>query len=871
MAAVLILTGIQYDSIVNAAEAGTMATEITNVKVEGTKLTLYLSEHDYGTETNEAINLQTFAYNALSYIELYYTDGTSGALETAGTVTAGYYNALGEGSVTIEFASELKQIKKVVIKAGCELPSKAYTNGSAEKLAYVVESETVFETITSGGSTYWTQETEVSNIHIRTGAKTELLLFTTINDYGTGETETMNVAKFVGYNTLNNIELHDTSGNVVSLAAACGGAGYYNLWEKGCAVVELKDGLNPIEKVVIKAGCELPSKAYTNGSAEKLAYVVKEETVFKANEEPTDNSFSVSWTKEVTPDPEPETPVKTYKDTEISNIHIRTGMAGAETENSTKLLLFLFNNDYGTESNVSIDITKFAGYNTLGYIELHDNAGTVKTLKDVCEYAGFYNVWGESGSVAIQLKDGLNPITKVVIKAGCELPSKAYTNENSSEKVIYVVQKDTVFNINGIPTDNSFNTSWTKEQEKVRLPLEEKVTNISNIHVRTGEHTELLLFLSENDYGTDSTVSMDVSRMKEYYNTLENIVLYTTSGKELTLADVFGNAAHYNIWGEKGSVAIELKDGLDPICKVVIKEGCQFPSRAFTEGTATTQLTYVVEQEITFTASETPKDNSMSISWSKEVTLPTENKDTEVKEAYLSGRDGDVRLILTLSAHDYKGIGNNISLGDKFTHYNTLDKIVLCAGDKEVPLSKVISDEVYFNLWGREGSISYGLKSEYKVSSFDAIIIKAGCEFPSYDYISNDVVDSKVTFKTVEEKKVSIVAVQNQQEQDEEETPSVESSKTTGSGNVFSSASQITYVEGEGSGQDAVTDDDVKPSTDDDVDAQNEVKDDDATDGETSGKVNLGKVVVPAIVGVLLIGIIVWLLARKKSKDKDKE
>lgn len=223
---------------------------------------------------------------------------------------------------------------------------------------------------------------------------------------------------------------------------------------------------------------------------------------------------------------------------------------------------------------------------------------------------------------------------------------------------------------------------------------------------------------------------------------------YKTLGEVAAQGDCY-----YNLCGSGSDISLNMQGAEATATKIVIPAGTVFPSRAYTTGETNVMNGYKITEKITLTRPEETNDmwgTTPIYSW-KIIYGDPVVKDTEVKEAYLSGRDGDVRLILTLSAHDYKGIGNNIFLGDKFTHYNTLDKIVLCAGDKQVPLSEVVSDEVYFNLWGREGSISYGLKSEYKVSSFNAIIIKAGCEFPSYDYISNDVVDSKVTFKTVGE------------------------------------------------------------------------------------------------------------------------
>lgn len=104
----------------------------------------------------------------------------------------------------------------------------------------------------------------------------------------------------------------------------------------------------------------------------------------------------------------------------------------------------------------------------------------------------------------------------------------------------------------------------------------------------------------------------------------------------------------------------------------------------------------------------------------------------------------------------YAGIGNSVFTTSKFKHYNTLENIILCRGDRKIPLSEVVTDEVYYNLWGKEGCISYGLKDEYTLNSFDKVLVKPGCEFPAYAYTANESAQQMTAYTTTKEKTITV-------------------------------------------------------------------------------------------------------------------
>lgn len=717
--------------------SSTTSTAVAGVKTghSNKNVTFTLSATDYaGCSTNRPSG--KFAdYNFMDMIQIHSGNTVQTLKEVYPTGEEIYYNLWGqENSLTIALGSSYDTVTKIVIPAGTVFPSATYTGYGAwdatsipdnmirNKGGFETTEEIVYVKPDGEGALEWTVQeetgsdtTKITNVHVRGGGSDyRLMLFLSDNDYTTQVD--VDFSKLSEYNALDNIVLYDIDGNEYLLNDVDTGKAYYKCWTDADSIgIGIDSSLPVIAKVVVKAGCELPTYAYTNGGAtERTSYIVENETSFTLNNVPSDNSGSTNWTRdEVLPKEEAES--------DITKIHIRTGA----TE-GTRLLLFSSANDYGTDANTGADVTRFAKYNTLNYIELETTIGAKYTLAEIYDKKPTYNLWGESGSFSLKLTDGLDPICKVTVKAGCELPSRAYTEGTAETQLTYVVQNETIFTIDS-PVDNATNTNWTRDEI---LPKQVVETQLTGIHVRDGGGVRVLFFLSVNDYGTDGNVSVDVTQLAKY-NALDKIVLRTTAGEEYLLSEIYANGANYNIWGEVGSIAFALKDGLNPISEIEILEDCEFPSRAFTEGTADAQIVYKLAKGMLLTHDTTPIDNNANVHWSEKVILPEDREETKVTDVHVRGGGTDYRLMLFLSNNDYEQqVDVNFA---KLSEYNTLQYISMYdANGNEIVLDTVDQARAHYRSWGDADSIGIGIASDLAVIT--KVVIKAGCEFPSQTY-----------------------------------------------------------------------------------------------------------------------------------------
>ncbi len=698
-----------------------------------------------------------------------------------------YWNLYEAGSMSIPLTDgsyDCTRIEKIVVKKGCEFPSVASTGGNSlqggsgvtatleSDKAYVVQGDLIFvpragasETKASFMLMDTSETTDTAVIGVKTGHNNKNVTFTlSATDYA-GCVTNRPSKKYADYNFMELIQIH--SGDAVQTLMDVYSAGeemYYNLWGmENTFTIALGASYDTVTKIVIPKGTVFPSAAYTgygawdqfdipeNNVKEKCGFETTEEVVYT---KPA-GTGELNWTLEESDNPdEPDIPIEPDEpvpgedvETDVTNIHIRYG----ENE-GYRLLFFLNAHDY-SGANVPSDAAKVADYNVFESVFLVTTTGEEISLSDAYDNVSMYNIWNEAGSFSVKLKAGIAPICKVVIKENCQFPARAYT-EGTSGKYAYVVKSETIFTTSTTPTDNKWSVHWSKQKV---LPKKEVKTDVTNIHIRSGENegARLLLFLNMHDYGEELNVTAQ-GDFFDRYNTLNNIVLYTTAGEEYVLADIYDNVSMFNIWGEVGTFSVLLKKDIQPIEKVVIKANCEIPSKAFTEGKGEYQIAYTVPFETVFTANTIPADNIATVHWTKVKNLPTVAKDTEVMKAQFIGREGDVRLLLFLDKQDYKGIGNSVFTTSKFKQYNTLENVILCRGDRKISLSEIVTDEVYYNLWGNEGCISYGLKDEYTLNSFDKVFIKSGCEFPAYAYTANENAEQMTAYTTTKEKTITV-------------------------------------------------------------------------------------------------------------------
>lgn len=722
----------------------------------GNLIKFVLSDSDYDALGNTYIVGSTHTeYNYLEQIKLFINDQDFYYLKDGNIDGQVYYNMFvdNENSFSFECQQDIKNATvKIEIPAGTVFPSAAYTgavqyddfgDGIIEQTEYGLGGFETTKTVTfvkpESGNEWIIQAdesvpTDITNIHIRKSGESDyrLMFLLTESDFSTVTSNTeIDAAKIEAYNLLDSVFLYDVDGNEYKLRDVKTDKYYYTSFNEANSIgIGIDPTLPVIVQVKAVARTEFPQYAYTHEGADKHAYYIENDNIFTVTSLPSDNSFSIGWTKEEVL-PLEEVPTK------VNNIHVREG-------DGLKLLFFTDVNDYGSaNANTSAaDLTKLEKYNTLDYIEIETTAGKTYTLSEIYDNNVTYQIWNETANrIAYHLKD-IDPVCKVTIKQGCQLPSYAFTNGTPESQIAYVVENDTIFTYAGTDSTNSYRVDWTREEI---LPLKEVETKVTNLHIRHSEVEgyHLLFLLNSNDYES----GQECHKLGAY-ELLNKVILYTTSGESFELSEVYEDVSSFYKWGEANSFSVKLKDDLDVIKKVVIKSGAQFPSQAFENGTADAQIAYTTTSDIALVPNgSVPADNKWTVSWIEEPILPTETISTDISTINI--RAGKLLLIPTV--HDYDGVPASTPIENSLVHYNTADKIILYKDDNtSAKLSEVIdlTDGPYYNIWSETGKLGIALQSGWDGTTINKVVIQAGCQIPSYEY-TNGTNPTKDVYYTV--------------------------------------------------------------------------------------------------------------------------
>ena len=726
------ITQAEIDTIRNILleEAGNVSsydTEINKIQVRGGKLIVFPETMDYASAANTTkLADKLDAYNILKSIVLYKSETEKTTLEEVyGGNT--WYNVWGTAnSIAFDLSTgwDGNTIKKVEFLPGAGLPSYAYTNDSATvKSVFVLRQETVFTTNTSADVNLdWTVEdnstperTTISRV--KSGHNAQVVTFYLSNTDYDGLATAGIGAKHTDYNYLDQIKVYTDETNYVTLKDAykADGQKYYNMWgEANTYSISLKDEyFANATRIVIPAGTVFPSSKYTNGDAAKKAgFTVKEEFIF---EKPASgNDWSVVDTSE--PD-----------DTVVTKL-----LSG---HNASILTFYLSASDYEKANQRVGD--NHTDYNYLDQIRLYTDENNYKTLGEVCKAGGqiLYNMWDRPNTYSIELDPTFYAtIVKVVIPEGTVFPSSAHTNNGEAYKYGYVTKKDNTFGKPANATEGGAGYEWNSLNPAITYD-----TVVSKIQVRDVSG-KLFLFLNNHDY-SEAGSSIKIGAQLTVGNILDKIEVYRTDGVMKKLSEIYTGEGYYNLWGEQGCIALDMTDGWDGtnVEKVVIKPDCEFPSYAYTSGAIYDKTFYKTKYETIFTATAFGVNN---VAFDQAMIIPSIPVSTTVLDATVLGAAEDMRLILTLSVQDYANAAESEACMRRILDYNTLSSIELCSGNDRISLADAVNtEEVYYNLWGRAGTVSYGLKPEYNVNSFDKIVVQSGCEFPAHSYTQSDTLD----------------------------------------------------------------------------------------------------------------------------------
>lgn len=726
-------------------EAGTVSeydTEIAKIQIRAGKLIVFLDTMDYET-TGHSIQLSGSLadYNILDSVTLS-TDGETKTLRDVYDGHAWYNVFETENSIAFDLKSgwDGTTVKKVEFAMKSAFPSYHFTNGKDTiKTKYVLTQATTYTTATSNTDNVdWTvadnstpKRTDVSSL--RSGHNGNILtILLTDSDY-TASANTKVGEKHTVYNYLDQICLYfdDNTSMTLKEAYLNGGQIYYNMWDvKDTYSIELKEGvLNRTVRIEIPSGCVFPSYAYTNGSqAKKYGYAVQDKRIFEKAE------GKEYWTVKDTSEPE---------DTIVTKL-----LSG---HNDTILTFYLSEADYeGTNKKVG---AAHEDYNYMSKIRLYTDDDTYVTLQDAYSDGQlYYNMWGQQNTLSVEVDSTVyEALKKVVVPKDTVFPAYAHTDGGEAFAYGYRTTKDNVFGKPKGAVEGKPGYQWNDMNPAVNHD-----TVVTAVHVRH-ESGKILLFLNNHDYaGIGGTVK--IGNLLTAGNVLEKITIYRKDGVSKTLEELYTGEGYYNLWGEEGCIGLDMMDGWDGtnVEKIVVDAGCEFPSYTYTSGATYDKTFYKTKYVTTFTATVYPESGYDNVFYEQSMEIPPQAVDTKVTGATILGAKGDMRLIISLNRQDYKDVSDSTALTRRFADYNTLSNIVLVKEKKKVSLADAVNtDEIYYNLWGRTDTVSYGLKAKYTTGSFDQIIVQNGCEFPAASYTQSDSVE-KIAYTTVAKQTVKL-------------------------------------------------------------------------------------------------------------------
>lgn len=267
---------------------------------------------------------------------------------------------------------------------------------------------------------------------------------------------------------------------------------------------------------------------------------------------------------------------------------------------------------------------------------------------------------------------------------------------------------------------------------------ETKTATVSGVTYGLGNQNLLAFSLTGTDYPTVNGDDATTYNVEVSYERLSNLDFFdkvTING--VTLATIYdkadGNALHYyiNLFQVPNRFALHLPgySASADIREIVVAKGCQFP--AYNEGNGY----YTVASDTRFV-----KENGV---WKQKIDFET----SEVSVTGISyGAYGVDYLIFTLDGTDYPPNGADPTL----QHYK-IDESVLASMnffDKILLDGKTLT-EVYaenknntyrdyvLNFFQYHGTLGFPIPGYTAANPFQEVVVEAGCQFPSYEYVKN--------------------------------------------------------------------------------------------------------------------------------------
>lgn len=255
------------------------------------------------------------------------------------------------------------------------------------------------------------------------------------------------------------------------------------------------------------------------------------------------------------------------------------------------------------------------------------------------------------------------------------------------------------------------------------------------------EKARLMFALSANDYSSPSQPvnATQVASLNWGYK-----IKITIGGEEKTLADYYLPAEVYlQLWTRPNIISVNFNGDYTTITKIVVEEGCEFPSSETAEATDNLKVYRTTEEAVFY--------NVGKALFYKEAAYTVATA-TETKVETFGDPAGEVtkRLFFGLSVNDYSAATQAVSLvQSRKLNWNTKIKITI-NGEEKVLAAYAPIAETYLKIFDRAGApvaLTTSL-SDYK--TIEKIVIEKGCHFPSSATANDeDNFDVFVTTETV--------------------------------------------------------------------------------------------------------------------------
>lgn len=255
------------------------------------------------------------------------------------------------------------------------------------------------------------------------------------------------------------------------------------------------------------------------------------------------------------------------------------------------------------------------------------------------------------------------------------------------------------------------------------------------------EKARLMFALSANDYSSPSQPvnATQVASLNWGYK-----IKITIGGEEKTLADYYlPNEVYLQLWTRPNIISVNFNGDYTTITKIVVEEGCEFPSSETAEATDNLKVYRTTEEAVFY--------NVGKALFYKEAAYTVATA-TETKVETFGDPAGEVttRLFFGLSVNDYSAATQSVSsVQSGKLNWNTKIKITV-NGEEKVLAAYAPITETYLRIFDRAGApvaLTTSL-SDYK--TIEKIVIEKGCHFPSNATANNkDNFNVFVTTETV--------------------------------------------------------------------------------------------------------------------------